>query len=221
MASSDIFSSSQSPYTEHEDDKSLRKKAESQKSVRIAEGGSNNDQWSYGLLSPGDGSCSGCAIPYCFPFVSLAEASYWTWGELAAYLSAFYFGVLVITCVITGVLFGKYSHHKVQKSEYTTYYDEFYHRYFRKWVISKSNSTTFTCLVMALITGGLYLLSLALFRVFLRRRLRIRGWFCMDALQSLFCSCCVVAQMHAHVKRMQPEKRDVSTLSAFSPDAFA
>lgn len=231
MAPTGMFqppSARHAPYVEHEeDDWSLRKKVESnrgqtkKKSVLIVEGRCNSDKWSYGLLSAGDGSCSGCAVPYCFPFVSLAETSYWTWGELAAYLSAFYFGMLAITCVITSVLFGKYSHHQFQTSQYETYYDEFYHRYFQKWVISESSRTTFTCLLVALITGGLYLLSLALFRFFLRRKLRIRGWFCVDALQSLFCSCCVVAQMHAHVKRMQPEKRDSSTLPAFSPGAYA
>lgn len=195
---------SEMPYLVHVDDDTLKTRLD----VDACE-----PDWHVGLFGGCCDSCCSWMVPWCCPCVGLGSAAYWAWGEGAAALSLTYFALLVVgTSVASGLdrQYGEQIHvtETLVQDGWHYYYDYVY-----------TVTTTDAYLITSLVFAGLYLLSLGVFRLLFRCKLTLSGNCGTDFLFSLFCSCCVVAQMRTHALREKKLAMDAGTLPAYYAEA--
>lgn len=206
-ASSPIQKPNQSemPYVMHVDDGVLKKPLDVDEI--------NSRGWQVGLFGGCSDDCCSCVVPWCFPCIGIGSATNWAWGEGAAVASLIYFSILIVGSCVASVL--DYEYGKQVHATETMVEDGWWYYYDYTYTVTTNNSYAILCIVCS----ALYLISLAVFRVLFRRKLTLPGMCVTDVLASLFCSCCVVAQMRTHSKRAEKQIQDVETLPAYNAGA--
>lgn len=169
--------------------------------------------WHVSLYGGCCDSCCSWMVPWCCPCVGIGSAAYWAWGEGTAALSLTYFALLIVGSSVASMLDSRYGE-EVHMTE-TLVKDGWYYYYDYAYTVTTTNAY----LIATLVLVGVYLLSLGVFRLLFRRKLTLSGDCGTDLLSSLFCSCCVVAQMRTHALREKQRAKDAGTLPAYYAEA--
>lgn len=183
--------------------------------VHVDDNAQVDGDWRVGLFSGCSDSCLSCVIPTFVPCVGISESACGIMERSQAIILGLVFGALVLCDYIFVILFAASG----KKTDYYYAYDYEYDYLTNTWnyytTLYSRKKTSYTYLVIFWVCVLLYVLGLTAFRSLFRTRLTIPGSYCLDLVLSVFCSCCVVAQMRTHVKRGGDMSDEVDTLPPY------